>query len=45
MKSRDRLRSGRGARIKVTEAAFTFVALDDDGRPRPFAVDGSFGGG
>ena len=23
------------ARIKVTEAVFTFVAIDDDGRPRP----------
>ena len=24
-----------GAREKVTEAIFTFVAIDDDGRPRP----------
>ncbi len=39
------LRGGRGTRVKVTEAAFTFVALDDDGRPRPFAADGSTGGG
>jgi acyl-CoA thioesterase YciA len=29
------LRQGRGARVKVTAAEFTFVALDDDGRPRP----------
>ena len=29
------LRHGRGDRIKVTEAEFTFVAVDDDGRPRP----------
>ena len=27
------LRQGRGERIKVTEAEFTFVAVDDDGRP------------
>ena len=24
-------------RIKVTEAVFTFVAIDDDGKPRPIA--------
>jgi acyl-CoA thioesterase YciA len=29
------LRQGRGDRIKVTSAEFTFVALDDEGRPRP----------
>ena len=29
------LRQGRGARIKVTAAEFTFVALDDAGRARP----------
>jgi|HubBroStandDraft_6_1064221.scaffolds.fasta_scaffold987171_2 acyl-CoA thioesterase YciA len=31
------LRQGRGARVKVTAAEFTFVALDDDGRPRRLA--------
>lgn len=29
------LRRGVGARDKVTEATFTFVAIDEDGRPRP----------
>jgi acyl-CoA thioesterase YciA len=29
------LRQGQGARVKVTSAEFTFVALDDAGRPRP----------
>ena len=29
------LRQGCGPRIKVTAAEFTFVALDDTGRPRP----------
>jgi acyl-CoA thioesterase YciA len=28
------LRQGRGERIKVTSAEFTFVALDESGRPR-----------
>jgi acyl-CoA thioesterase YciA len=28
------LRQGRGQRMKVTAAEFTFVALDDEGRPR-----------
>jgi acyl-CoA thioesterase YciA len=28
------LRQGRGDRIKVTHAEFTFVAVDDDGKPR-----------
>jgi acyl-CoA thioesterase YciA len=28
------LRHGYDARIKVTQAEFTFVAVDDDGRPR-----------
>lgn len=28
------LREGRGERIKVTEAEFTFVAVGEDGRPR-----------
>ncbi|MDJ0993083.1 MAG: acyl-CoA thioesterase [Dinoroseobacter sp.] len=29
------LRGRIGAREKVTEATFTFVAIDDEGRPRP----------
>ena len=29
------LRHGQGRRIKVTEAEFTFVAINDKGRPRP----------
>jgi acyl-CoA thioesterase YciA len=28
------LRQGQGARIKVTDAEFTFVAINEDGRPR-----------
>jgi acyl-CoA thioesterase YciA len=28
------LRQGQGERIKVTEAQFTFVAIDEEGRPR-----------
>ena len=28
------LRQGRGERIRVTEAEFTFVAIGEDGRPR-----------
>lgn len=32
------LRQGQGERVKVTDAVFTFVAIDDDGRPRP--IDG-----
>ena len=31
------LRQGRGARVKVTAAEFTFVALDEAGRPRPLS--------
>ena len=31
------LRQGRGRRVKVTAAEFTFVALDDSGKPRPIA--------
>ena len=31
------LRQGRGRRVKVTAAEFTFVALDEAGRPRPLA--------
>jgi acyl-CoA thioesterase YciA len=29
------LRQGRGARLKVTEAEFTFVAVNENGRPCP----------
>jgi acyl-CoA thioesterase YciA len=29
------LREGQGDRTKVTQAEFTFVALDDNGSPRP----------
>jgi acyl-CoA thioesterase YciA len=32
------LRGGHGDRIKVTEAEFAFVAVGDDGRPRPIAA-------
>jgi acyl-CoA thioesterase YciA len=33
------LRAGQGSRIKVTEAEFTFVALDGEGRPRRFLTE------
>ena len=33
------LRQGKGERIKVTEAEFTFVAVDEQARPRPLPVD------
>ena len=29
------LRQGQGERIRVTEAEFTYVAIDEEGRPRP----------
>ena len=29
------MRQGQGNRLKVTDATFTFVAVDDEGRPRP----------
>ena len=29
------LREGQGERIKVTDAEFKFVALNDNGSPRP----------
>ena len=29
------IRQGQGDRLKVTDATFTFVAVDNDGRPRP----------
>jgi acyl-CoA thioesterase YciA len=32
------LRQGRGARVKVTAAEFTFVLLDAEGRPRPIGA-------
>jgi acyl-CoA thioesterase YciA len=35
------LRQGCGPRIKVTAAQFTFVALDNTGRPRPVARPGN----
>jgi acyl-CoA thioesterase YciA len=35
------LRQGQGARIKVTDAEFKFVALDDSGSPRPVLVQSS----
>jgi acyl-CoA thioesterase YciA len=35
------LRQGCGPRIKVTSAEFTFVALDDAGRPRPLGEPGN----
>jgi acyl-CoA thioesterase YciA len=31
------LRQGKGERTKVTEAGFTFVAVDERGRPRPLS--------
>jgi acyl-CoA thioesterase YciA len=31
------LRQGQGDRVKVTEAEFTFVAVDDNGNPRPLS--------
>ncbi len=31
------LRQGQGERVKVTDATFTFVAIDETGRPRPIA--------
>lgn len=36
------LRDRRGLREKVTEAVFTFVAIDEQGKPRP--VDGAAAG-
>lgn len=29
------MRQGQGERVKVTDATFTFVAIDDTGKPRP----------
>lgn len=33
------LRDGRGERVKVTEAEFTFVVVGEDGRPRPIDAE------
>jgi acyl-CoA thioesterase YciA len=33
------LRAGQGLRVKVTSADFTFVALDEGGKPRLFAAN------
>jgi acyl-CoA thioesterase YciA len=35
------LRQGQGERVKVTSADFTFVALDESGKPRPVSNDGA----
>jgi acyl-CoA thioesterase YciA len=32
------LRQGQGNRIKVTDAEFTFVAVAEDGTPRPLTA-------
>ncbi len=38
------LRQGQGERVKVTDAEFTFVAVNDQGQPRPVTqADGSSG--
>jgi acyl-CoA thioesterase YciA len=34
------LRQAQGNRMKVADAEFTFVAVDDDGRPRPLLRSG-----
>jgi acyl-CoA thioesterase YciA len=34
------LRQGQGSRVKVTEAEFVFVAVADNGRPRPVSSRG-----
>jgi acyl-CoA thioesterase YciA len=39
------LRQGKGERTKVTEAGFTFVAVDEAGRPRPLAARRALGCG
>jgi acyl-CoA thioesterase YciA len=33
-------RQGQGARVKVTQAEFTFVAVDEEGRPRELGNSG-----
>jgi acyl-CoA thioesterase YciA len=35
------LRQGQGERVKVTDAEFTFVAVNEDGRPRQLATSGA----
>ena len=35
----DHYQNGRGERVKVTSAEFTFVALDEAGKPRPIAAE------
>ncbi|HXP74814.1 MAG TPA: acyl-CoA thioesterase [Stellaceae bacterium] len=35
------LRQGQGERVKVTDAEFTFVAVNDAGRPRPLTQSGN----
>jgi acyl-CoA thioesterase YciA len=37
------LRQGHGRRVKVTASEFTFVALDEEGRPRSLARSRSYG--
>jgi len=32
------LRQGQGERVRVTDAEFTFVAVNDNGHPRPIRV-------
>ena len=34
------LRGRRGERVKVTEGSFTFVAIDETGKPRPVPAEG-----
>lgn len=36
----ERIRA-QGEYVKVTEATLTYVAIDDNGRPRPLPLDGS----
>ena len=38
-----RIRNRVGARERVTEARFTFVAIDENGRPRPVPEEGAPG--
>ena len=33
------LRQGQGDRVKVTDAEFTFVAVDEEGQPRPLSPE------
>ena len=37
-------RQGQGERVKVTDAEFTFVAVDEDGQPRALAGSSAKGG-